>query len=81
MYYSWKAVVFIHRLWNKCLQSVNHDQFPMQMTHKHNKWLQILTQEDFPRKLPRGENVDFKFSMNNEGEDISKKPQSRENIA
>ena len=53
----------------------------MQMTHKHNKWLQILTQEDFPRKLPRGENADFKLSMNNEGEDISKKPQSRENIA
>ena len=22
------------------LPSVNHEQFPMQMTHKHNKWLQ-----------------------------------------
>ena len=53
----------------------------MQMTHKHNKWLQILTQEDFPPKLPRSENADFKFSVNNEGEDINKKPRSRENIA
>ena len=33
------------------LPSVNHEQFPMQMTHKHNKWLQILAQEDFPPKL------------------------------
>ena len=24
-----------------------HEQFPMQMTHKQNKWLQILAQEDF----------------------------------
>ena len=37
--------VFIHRLWNKVYSSVNHEQFPMQMTHKHNKWLQILAQE------------------------------------
>ena len=81
MYYSWKAVVFIHRLWNKCLQSVNHDQFPMQMTHKHNKCLQIPIQEDFPWKLPPGENADFKFSVNNEGEDNNKKLWSRENIA
>ena len=79
--FSWKAVAFIHRLWNKCLQSVNHDQFPMQMTHKHNKWLQILTQEDFAPKLPRSENADFKFSVNNEGEDVNKKQRSRENIA
>ena len=41
----------------------------MQMTHKHNKWLQILAQEDFPPKLLWSENVDFKFSVNNEGED------------
>ena len=33
----------------------------MQMTHKHNKWLQILTQEDFPPKLPRSENADLKI--------------------
>ena len=33
------------------LPSVNHEQFPMQMTHKYNKWLQILAQEDFPPKL------------------------------
>ena len=26
---------------NPSLPSVNHEQFPMQMTHKHNKWLQI----------------------------------------
>ena len=24
---------------NQSLPSVNHEQFPMQMTHKHNKWL------------------------------------------
>ena len=49
VYYSWKAHVFIH-LWNKCLQSVNHEQFPIQMrqNNKHNKWLEIL---DFQPKL------------------------------
>ena len=26
------------------------------------------------------ENADFKFSVNNEGEDVNKKPQSRRNI-
>ena len=26
------------------------EQFPMQMTHKHNKWLQILAEGDFPPK-------------------------------
>ena len=46
----------------------------MQMTHKHNKWLQILAQEDFPPKLLWSENADFKFSVNNEGEDFNKKP-------
>jgi len=60
---------------------MKHDQFPMQMTHKHNKRLQILTQEDFPQKLPQAKNADFKFSMNNKGEDVNKKPRSRENIA
>ena len=53
----------------------------MQMTHKHNKCLQIPIQEDFPWKLPPGENADFKFSVNNEGEDNNKKLWSRENIA
>ena len=53
----------------------------MQMTHKHNKCLQILIQEDFPWKLPPGENADFKFSVNNVGEDNNKKLWSRENIA
>ena len=53
----------------------------MQMTHKHNKWLQILAQEDFPPKLPWSENADFKLSVNNEGEDVNKKPRSRRNIA
>ena len=43
------------------------------MTHKHNKWLQILAREDFPPKLLWSENADFKFSMNNEGEDVNKK--------
>ena len=34
----------------QCLQSVNHEQFPIQMTqnNKHNKWLEIL---DFHPKL------------------------------
>ena len=37
----------------QCLRSVNHKQFPMQMTQnrKHNKWLQILTEGGFPPKL------------------------------
>ena len=65
--------VFIHSLWNKVYSSVNHEQFRMQMTHKHNKWLQILTQEDFPPKLLWSENADFKFSVKNEGEDVNKK--------
>ena len=65
---------------NQSLPSVNHEQFPMQMTHKHNKWLQILAQEDFPPKLLWSENADFKFSVNNEGEDVNKKPRSRRNI-
>ena len=36
----------------QCLQSVNHEQFPIQMTrdNKHNKWLEIL---DFQPKLLR----------------------------
>ena len=60
---------------------MNHEQFPMQMTHKHNKWLQILAQEDFPPKLLWSENANFKLSVNNEGEDVNKKPQRRRNIA
>ena len=59
------------------LPSVNHEQ----KTHKHNKWLQIVAQEDFPPNLLWSENADFKFSVNNEGEDVNKKPRSRENIA
>ena len=46
MYFSWKAVVFIHRLWN-------HEQFLIQMTQncKHSKCLQILAEKDFLLKL------------------------------
>ena len=66
---------------NQSLPSVNHEQFPMQMIHKHNKWLQVLAHEDFTPKLLWRENADFKFSVNNEGEDVNKKPRSRENIA
>ena len=40
----------------------------MQMTHKHNKWLQILAEEDFPTKVLRSENADFKLSVNNKEE-------------
>ena len=50
------------------------------MTHKGNKWLQILAQEDFTPKLLWSENADFKYSANNEGEDVNKKPRSRENF-
>ena len=60
---------------------MNHEQFSMQKTHKHNKWLQILAEEDFPPKLLLRENADLKFSVNNEGEDVNKKPRSRRNIA
>ena len=42
---------------------------------------ETLAQEDFPPKLLWNENADFKFSVNNEGEDVNKKPRSRENIA
>ena len=67
-----------------CLKKVYHrwitNNFPSKW-HKHSKWLQILAQEDFPPKLLRSENADFKFSVNNEGEDVKKKPRSRENIA
>ena len=61
------------------LRSVNHEQFPMQMTHitKHNKWLQILAGEDSLPKPLWSENAEFKFSVNNEGEDVNKKPHSR----
>ena len=48
----------------------------MQMTHKHKEWLQILVEEDLPRKLLWSENADLKFSVNNEGEDVNKKPLS-----
>ena len=34
----------------QCLPSVNHERFPIQMTHKHNKWPQILAKGDLPPK-------------------------------
>ena len=43
--------------------------------------VQILAQEDFPPKLLWNENADFKFSVNDDGEDVNKKPRTRENIA
>ena len=52
----------------------------MQMIHKHNKWLQILAEGDFPPKLLCSENADLKFTVNNGGEDVNKKRRSRENI-
>ena len=48
------------------------------MTHKRNKWLQILAQEDFTPKLLWSENADFKYSVNNEGEDFNKKQEIEE---
>ena len=53
----------------------------MPMTHKHNKWLKILAQEEFPLKLLGSENANFKFSVNNEGEEVNKKQWIWENIA
>ena len=37
----------------QCLPSVNHEQFPIQITQncKHSKCLQILAEKDFPLKL------------------------------
>ena len=46
-----------------------------------NKWLQVLALEDFPPKLLWSENADFKFRVNNEGEDVNKKPRGRRNAA
>ena len=43
--------------------------------------VQNLAQEDFPPKLLWNENAEFKFSVNNEREDVNKKPRSREHIA
>ena len=40
-----------------------------------------ISHANFPPKLLWNENEDFKFSVNNEGEDVNKKPRSRENIA
>ena len=34
----------------QCLPSVNQERFPIQMTHKHNKWPQILAKGDLPPK-------------------------------
>ena len=73
----------IHRLWMKVMFYTigeSRTQFPVEMTHKHNKWLQILAEKDFPPKPLWSENADFKFSVNNE-EDVNKKPRSRMNIA
>ena len=63
------------------LPSVNHEQFPIQMTHKHNKWLQILAEGDFSPKLLWSKKADLKFTVNSKGEEVNKKPRSRENIA
>ena len=41
---------------------------------------QILSEEDFPPKLLFSDNTNLKFSVNNEGEDVNKKPRSSENI-
>ena len=41
---------YVYSSWKQCLQSVNHDQFPIKMTqdNMHNNWLEIL---DFLPKL------------------------------
>ena len=65
----------------QCLPSVNHEQFPKQITHTDNKWLEILDEGDFPPKVLWGQNADLRFTVNNEGEEANKKPRSRKNIA
>ena len=53
-HYSRKAVVVIHRLVKQCLSSVNHEQFPVQMTQLHAQQVPaILAEEDFTLKLLR----------------------------
>ena len=55
----------------------------MQITHKHNKWLQILAEGDFPPKLLWSENTDLKFNASNEEGDLygSNKQRNRKNIS
>ena len=70
--------VFIHRLWNKVYvesRTISH------ANETQAQQVQNLAQEHFPPKLLWNENAEFKFSVNNEGEDVNKKPRSRENIA
>ena len=57
----------------QCLQSVNHEQFPIQMTqnNKYNKWLEIL---DFQPKLSRERRL--KFIASGEDDD-NKKPRAK----
>ena len=58
----------------QCLRSVNHEQFLMQMTQnsKHNKWLQILAEDDFPPKLLWSENADSKFIASGEEDETTR---------
>ena len=70
--------VFIHRLWNKVYvesRTISH------ANETQAQQVQNLAQEHFPPKLLWNENAEFKFSVNNEGEDVNKKPRSRRNIA
>ena len=62
------------------LRKLVESHSPNCVAHKHNKWRQILVREDFPPKLRYSENAGFKFSVNNEGEDVNKKPRSRRNM-
>ena len=52
------------------------------ISHANDRQAQkVAPKIDFPPKLLWSENADFKFSVNNEEEDVNKKPRSRRNIA
>ena len=55
MYYSWKAVVVIHRLWNNVYHRESRTISQAEITQNcmHSKCLQILAEEDFTLKLLR----------------------------
>ena len=77
MYCSWRADVFIHR---PCLRSVNHEQFPMQMTqnNKHNKWLESSPAKIFHRNSSGERRLKFIASGENSKKSRSFKAQRRQ---
>ena len=68
---------------NQSLPSVNHEQFPMQMTHKHNKWLHRAPNPRPGRfstetPLERERRLQIQREQRRtQGEDVKKKPERR----